>query len=97
MCYVWPVNIEQRQTMPNATANASPVAGPATRFAVARGYFIDRGVLNYQSVFKAVGSGFSNTELDRLRDLWNARTQVTDADVPLIERVETVVEILRAA
>lgn len=71
--------------------------GPATRFGLVRGFFIDRGVRHYQSVFSAFGKALSKEELDRFNALWASRATVTEADLPMIERLEAMVEHLKAA
>lgn len=71
--------------------------GPATRFGVVRGFFLDRGARNYKSVFAVFGLQFSEEEAKHIENLWNARTRVEDKDLPIIERMERVVATIRNA
>lgn len=71
--------------------------GPATRFGIVRGFFLDRKARNYFSVFAAVGERFTEVEEARIAEMWNSRSQPTSDDMPLIERMEKVVEHLKAA
>lgn len=73
------------------------IEGPTTRLGFVRGYLLDRGVRNYQSVFAAHGVQFTQAEADRIADIWNARTRVLETDLPLIERMERVINVIRNA
>lgn len=79
------------------TNRAPRTEGPATRFGLVRGFFLDRKARNYRSVFAAFEVGFTEDEASRIEDLWNARAQVNENDLPLIERMERVVENIKAA
>jgi len=58
---------------------------------------LDRKARNYRSVFAAFGVTFSEDETQRIEDLWNARAQVGEHDLPLIERMERVVDTIKTA
>lgn len=81
----------------NQVKHPAALEGPATRFGKVRGFFLDRKARNYFSVFAAVGTTFTAEEEARIAEMWNSRSQPTPDDVPLIERMERVVEHLKAA
>lgn len=82
-----------------ATTNTSPEAthGIATRFALVRGYLLDRvGVKQYTPVLIAIDPELKKYE-DEIRRWWNSRAALTKKDEHIVARLERVVEILKNA
>lgn len=74
--------------------NATP--GPETRFALVRAWIIDHGVHNYMPVLTAIDPALGE-HADRIRNLWNSRSRVKEEDIPMLERMEKVVEHIKNA
>lgn len=71
--------------------------GPETRFGAVRGYFKDHvGVKHYMPVFVALDSDLADHAV-KIQQWWNSRSAVTTEDLPVIERMERVVEVLKNA
>lgn len=71
--------------------------GLETRFTLVRAFLRDRGVSNYLSAFAACGVRFDEVEIEKIRAWWNWRCPVTEADLPLLERMERTVEFLKTS
>lgn len=80
-----------------ATATQVQPAGPATRFGAARGFFSDRRIRGFRTAFAALNEHLTDAEADTMEDLWYGRRLVTTEDLPLVERLENVVERLKHA
>lgn len=73
------------------------VEGPETRFGAVRGYFKDHvGVKHYMPVFVALDATLAAHAI-KIQQWWNSKAAVTESDLPLIERMERVVEFLKNA
>ena len=73
------------------------IEGPETRFGAVRGYFKDHvGVKHYMPVFVALDADLSEHST-KIQQWWNSRAAVNDTDLPVIERMERVVELLKNA
>jgi hypothetical protein len=87
------------ETMASKTSVKSAPAqeGLATRFGAIRGYFIDHvGVKHYGPVFVALDGELAKHTLS-IQRWWNSKAVITDADAPVIARMERVVELLKNA
>lgn len=71
--------------------------GPETRFGAVRGYFKDHvGVKHYMPVFVALDESLGE-HATKIQQWWNSRAAVNESDLPVIERMERVVELLKNA
>lgn len=71
--------------------------GPETRFGAVRGYFKDHvGVKHYMPVFTALDAGLAEHAI-KIQQWWNSRAAVNESDLPVIARMERVVELLKNA
>lgn len=78
-------------------ASKSPLEGPATRFGAVRGYFKDHvGVKHYMPVFVALDATLGEHAI-KIQQWWNSKAAVTTDDLPVITRMERVVEVLKNA
>lgn len=80
------------------TSKSAPVAapqGPQRRFEDVRTYMIDRGVDTYTAVFTAIDPSLDEHVLD-IRQWWNSRKRCAEGDIPVIEKLERVVDVLKA-
>lgn len=79
------------------TETQDQLIGPATRFGAARGFFSDRRIRGFRTAFAALNEHLTDEEADVMEDLWYGRRLVTTEDLPLVERLENVVERLKHA
>lgn len=81
------------------TTKTSPEVthGIATRFALVRGYLLDRAdVKMYMPVLTAIDPELKKYE-EEIRRWWNSRAALTKKDEHIVARMERVVEVLKNA
>lgn len=71
--------------------------GPGTRFGAAKGVFTDHGIRGFRTAMAAQGDTLTDDEAKVIDALWYNRRIPTEADLPLIERVEAVAQRIQGA
>lgn len=69
--------------------------GPSERFILLRGWMRDKGISNYMSVFAVLD--LSSDEAEQVRSWWQLKANPTTEDIPLIKRLERVIDLLKKA